>query len=158
MYCWSEKKGRRESRVEKHRAEDCTNDMDVEGTPCQSGLQWWQETWERTSRPFKFWRESWCGYRLWAIVPSSHLSCAAQLFLIQRTECALISTACLWKSCFCSKPLAQVSLPFGVKSGPLLNNYQHVFTMQKYPFTLQIHRSLSIVNSLHTAWNTFNGL
>lgn len=63
--------------VEKYRAEGWANDMDVEGTPCQCGLLWWQETWERTSRPFKFGRESWRSYLLWAILPSSNLCCAA---------------------------------------------------------------------------------
>lgn len=72
--CWTERGERWESTVEKDHAEGRANDMDVGGPPCQYGLWWWQETWERTSRPFKFWRESDAGYLLWARELSSNLS------------------------------------------------------------------------------------
>lgn len=77
-----------ESRIEKHHAEDWANDMDVKGTPCQCRLQWWQETWETTSRPFKFWGESWGSDLLWGTAPSWNLSCAA-LSLSLSLSCSL---------------------------------------------------------------------
>lgn len=82
------------------------------GDPCQCGLLWWQETWERTSRPFKFWRESWCSYLLWAIVPSSDLSCTVlSLSRSQDRGCMHIyekCLLCLWK--------AAISFYFSYKS------------------------------------------
>lgn len=132
--------------------------MDIEGTPCHSGLQWWQETWERTSR-LNFWRESWCSYLLWEIVPSSNLSSAARALLhSEEGGCTHIyknCLVCLWKSemlfYFSSKPRAQAFLPLGSKipQGVIwyqrmahwINNYSHVCTMQTYSFTLWDHRS-----------------
>lgn len=156
MYCWLEREERWEFRVEKHRAEVWANDMDIEGTPCQCGLLWWQETWERTSRSFKFWRESRCSYLLWAVVPSSNRSCTIPLSHSEDRGCTHIyenCLVCLWKSTvpfyLSSKLLAQAfptlgstshMASFDMREWFLHKQPQNIFE-QCNSLTLQIHRA-----------------
>lgn len=128
-----------EWRVQKYRAEGWANDMDVKGTPCQGGPQWWQETWERTSRPFNFWRGSWSSYLLRASVPSWNLSCA--LSHSEDSVCTHIYEDCLvfpLPSYFSSKSLAQAFLPLGSRS-------------HRGPFDMRVSLDKQLLTCLYSA-------
>lgn len=132
--CWTERRERWESTVEKDHAEGRANDMDVGGPPCQYGLWWWQETWERTSRPFKFWRESDAGYLLWArelssnlsrtALPRSHSEDRACTHIYENCLVCFEKSATPWY--FCSKPLAQTFLLLGSGSHRVSFNNKRV--------------------------------